>query len=365
MGSGETGETEPGVDLFDRWLFHRQEQSGDKADEETAKGDPTSTAVSPSRKNAATTSAADQDVADPLFDESFVTNTSEPTLEEPPPPRTSGTDAGRAIVEALAEPVEPTPPDFEPVIIASVRKKAAGSNPEASTPGRTRAKSTRTTPSRPETDAARAVLSEVAAEPKPRPLKAPAPKPQAEPKPEVAVAPKSPEAPGTLVAPVARKSPVAPAAARKPANESPSEGPSTNVVFTPCDGTRRLVGLLLLVALAATVIAGYFAKQDPSTLNLGIAGTLGVLTMVIWAVRAGSSIAHLSVTRGQLEILRGGGRNVFDLSSRYTPIEVIGNPGERGWKVLFLRRSMSPFVIDSSMVDPVEFMTVLRTYRPE
>ena len=46
-------------------------------------------------------------------------------------------------------------------------------------------------------------------------------------------------------------------------------------------------------------------------------------------------------------------------------MQVIGEPGRRGWKVLFLRRGMSPFVIDSSMVDPHEFTSVLRYYRPE
>ena len=44
---------------------------------------------------------------------------------------------------------------------------------------------------------------------------------------------------------------------------------------------------------------------------------------------------------------------------------VIGTAGKRSWKVLFLRRGMSPFVLDSSMVDPAEFMTVLRRHRPE
>ena len=33
--------------------------------------------------------------------------------------------------------------------------------------------------------------------------------------------------------------------------------------------------------------------------------------------------------------------------------------------MLFLRRNMEPFVVDSSMVDPREFMDVLRRYLPE
>jgi hypothetical protein len=71
------------------------------------------------------------------------------------------------------------------------------------------------------------------------------------------------------------------------------------------------------------------------------------------------------VHAGQLEVVQGGGRFVFELASGYTPIEVVGAPGDRNWKVLFVRRNMDPFVIDSSMVDPQEFMEVLRRYRPE
>jgi hypothetical protein len=82
-------------------------------------------------------------------------------------------------------------------------------------------------------------------------------------------------------------------------------------------------------------------------------------------VRAGAPTTRLSVKSGQLEILGGGGRYVFDLASHYTPIEVVGKPGARGWKVLFLRRSMTPYVVDASMVDPEHFMRVLREYRPE
>ena len=62
---------------------------------------------------------------------------------------------------------------------------------------------------------------------------------------------------------------------------------------------------------------------------------------------------------------QGGRRFVFDLSGGYTPIQVVGSPGDRDWRVLFLRRNEDPFVVDSSMVDPHEFMDVLHHYLPE
>jgi len=145
----------------------------------------------------------------------------------------------------------------------------------------------------------------------------------------------------------------------------PTTGPSTDVEFTPRTRARRLVGALLLCALAGLVAAAIVAGQDPTTLTVGIAAVLLVLTLVLWAIRASSPVAHLAVRAGQLEVVQGGGRFVFDLSGGFTPIEVVGTPGERRWRVMFLRSNMEPYVIDSSMVDPREFMDVLSRYRSE
>jgi hypothetical protein len=145
----------------------------------------------------------------------------------------------------------------------------------------------------------------------------------------------------------------------------PPPGPSTNVDFAPRTRASRVVGMLLLIALVGAAVAAYAVYRNRTTLTIGLAATLGLLVMIIWAVRAGSPPPRLSVHAGQLEVIQAGGRFVFDLSGTYTPIEVVGRPGDRGWKVLFLRRNMDPFVIDSSMVDPHEFMKVLRRFRPE
>jgi hypothetical protein len=136
------------------------------------------------------------------------------------------------------------------------------------------------------------------------------------------------------------------------------------VEFAPRSGARRVVGLVLLVALGATVVAAYVAWQDRTGPSIGIAAALALLTGIVWAVRAGSAVTRLTVRGGQLEILRGGSRHLFDLTSRHTPVDIVGEPGSRGWKVLFQRRSMAPFVVDASMVDPVAFTRVVRHYRP-
>jgi hypothetical protein len=71
------------------------------------------------------------------------------------------------------------------------------------------------------------------------------------------------------------------------------------------------------------------------------------------------------VHQGQLEVIQQGARYVFDMGSKYTLVEVAGEPGQRGWYVRFPRRGMESFVIDATIVDPDDFMRVLRFFRPD
>jgi len=171
------------------------------------------------------------------------------------------------------------------------------------------------------------------------------------------------EAPAAEPSQPAPEEPPPPVVAEAPA--APPARVSTDVAFTPRTRARQLVGLLLLAAVCGLAVAAYIAYRDSNTLAIGIAAVLLVLVLALWAIRASSPVAHLAVRSGQLEVTQGGGRFVFDLSGGYTPIEVVGSPGDRSWRVLFLRRNMDPFEIDSSMVDPQEFMDVLRRYLPE
>jgi len=135
--------------------------------------------------------------------------------------------------------------------------------------------------------------------------------------------------------------------------------------FAPLKSARRFLSLVLLTGLVASGYLGYLAYQSRDEIQIGIAATVTFATLVIWAIRAGATVTVLTVRRGQLEISRQGGRMVFDLVSTYTPIQVIGQPGSKKWKVLFQRRGMTPVVVDSSMVDPHDFMRVLRFFRPD
>lgn len=170
-------------------------------------------------------------------------------------------------------------------------------------------------------------------------------------------------APTTSAPPVTETAEPAGSPARHPA--AVEADAATDIEFAPRTGGRRFVGWMVLLALAGLVVTAALAVQDPTTLTVGLAATLLVLTSTLWAIRAASPPARLAVHSGRLEVVQDGGRFVFELNGGYTPIEVIGAPGDRSWKVLFLRRNMAPFVVDASMVDPRAFMAMLRRYRPE
>jgi hypothetical protein len=140
--------------------------------------------------------------------------------------------------------------------------------------------------------------------------------------------------------------------------------PPIRHTFAPRTRARMAVGIGTLLAAIASVIGCYIAAREKDLPSIGIAVTLWVLTGIIWAVHSGTSVTRLSVRGGQLQVIRHGVRTTIDLTSSYTPVEVYGRPGKHGWKVIFRRRDMSAFVIDQSMVDPAEFMRVLRYYRP-
>jgi hypothetical protein len=163
-------------------------------------------------------------------------------------------------------------------------------------------------------------------------------------------------------APPAEPTPPAPEV-KRPRAAQPT-GVSTEVRFPPKRGSRQLMDAVVLLVLVATALAAYVAYDDPNTFTIGAAATTGVLLLVVWAIRAGTPITYMTVKGGQLEVKQGGLHLKFDLTSHYAPIQVQGTPGRRGWRVLFGRGTMRPFVVDSSMVDPRTFTEVLESYRP-
>lgn len=150
-----------------------------------------------------------------------------------------------------------------------------------------------------------------------------------------------------------------------PAAASPAEDPGELVRFTPVRTRRLVASLAALVALAAAAVAAYAAWQSRDTTSVGLAAGLGAVTLLLLRLRAGVTTAHVTIdASGRLEIRRGTSRTVFDLASGYTPIDELGEPTDRSWRVLIQRKGMRPFVVDRRLVRPQEFSPVLRRYVP-
>lgn len=177
-------------------------------------------------------------------------------------------------------------------------------------------------------------------------------------------------------APAAEPQPEAPALPSAAANLAPRLAKITRhedvaaempglYAFKPKRTVRRLLTIALLAALAVTASFARIAVEARSSVTIGVAVIAGFATVMVWAIRAGASVTTLAVHQGQLEVVQQGARFVFDMASPYTMLELHGQPGQRGWYVLFPRRGMPPFKVDASMVDPDDFMRVLRFFRPE
>jgi len=158
---------------------------------------------------------------------------------------------------------------------------------------------------------------------------------------------------------------VAPAPKKESKHEQVAGEMPGRYLFRPRKTSRRLLTIAMLAGLVASAYFVKAAFDSQDTASMGLAAIVVLAAAMVWAIRAGAAPTKLEVHQGQLEVVRQGDRFVFDLASPYTHVEVRGRPGRRGWKVLFPRRGMAPFAVDSTMVDADDFMRVLRFFRPE
>ena len=134
--------------------------------------------------------------------------------------------------------------------------------------------------------------------------------------------------------------------------------------FAPKRMLRRLLTISMLIGLVGTAYFVRAASQVKDTQSIGLAAIVVLATAMVWAIRAGASVTTLEVHQGQLQVVQQGGRLIFDLRAVH---EVRGARRARataGGRSLFPRRGMPPFTVDASMVDPDDFMRVLRFFRP-
>ena len=159
------------------------------------------------------------------------------------------------------------------------------------------------------------------------------------------------------------------------ADAEPEDEPEPDLVatgkHTPYH-SKRGSGVLpivaILAAMACAAVVGRYALQGTLRDDIGLSVTLSVLTagLLMYALRAIANVrtVHLD-SHGVLKVVFGDFSSTFDVTSPNTQIEQIGTPGKSGWKLVILRRSMSPVEIDAKTVDPRTFVEALRQWRPD
>ncbi|KAA1427518.1 hypothetical protein [Nocardioides antri] len=140
---------------------------------------------------------------------------------------------------------------------------------------------------------------------------------------------------------------------------------STNAVFEPRTTAHNAMTALMVLAVAAVAGAAYLAVQERTTVSYGLVALMALLAVLVWAIRASTSVTELAIIRGQLELIRDGSFEIVDLASPYTPVLVEGRPGRRGWRVLIERHDRPLLEINASIVDPHHFQAVLQRIRPD
>lgn len=144
------------------------------------------------------------------------------------------------------------------------------------------------------------------------------------------------------------------------------ERPSAAAGLTGDGSDPRVLSVILT---ATAVVTGMVAVL--ALINGTLFSPFGIVIMVLTAVLTWAALrtrvetVEVSVNRGIVYIDQGDTSHRFDIRGAKSTVEMQGQPGDSGWQVRFLRRGMDPFVVDSSMVDPHDFVRQLHQFRPE
>lgn len=152
---------------------------------------------------------------------------------------------------------------------------------------------------------------------------------------------------------------VPPSSRRPPVTPAPG-----SVTLPPRRGARRALTLLTALALAATVAAGAVWWSERTTTTVAVAGGLLLVSWALSALRSRATGTEVSIVDGVLRVQQGDSVHRFPLTGVHPPIEVLGAPSDRGWKVVIQRRGMGPYVITSRMTDPQLLTDAIRVHRP-
>ncbi len=152
----------------------------------------------------------------------------------------------------------------------------------------------------------------------------------------------------------------------RPAPRQPEPAPAApeSIRFAPRGHRPVLTILLALASLSAAAAAVYLAYGDRLTSGPGLLATAATVVLAVTVGRMGRDVTTVTIERGIVHVTAGRTSERADLSSPTTLVELIGQPGQRGRKVMLVRKTRGPLSIDDSMVDLDAFIEAVRHWRP-
>jgi hypothetical protein len=135
------------------------------------------------------------------------------------------------------------------------------------------------------------------------------------------------------------------------------------VLFSPRRGARRALTAVAVLLATGAGVAGHRAWESQGSTDIGITGGLLLFLLLARTLRRHTHGSAVSIEKGVLRIVQGNSRHLFPLAGTHPPISILGEPGDRGWKVLIQRRGMPPFVVNRRMVEPGAFTEAIRHFR--
>jgi len=126
---------------------------------------------------------------------------------------------------------------------------------------------------------------------------------------------------------------------------------------------RRVLGLLLLVSLAATVGLGMIAAETRSNDNLVNVIIAAMVTTALWATLATSKPMEVALQGPLLTVRHNGTQETFNLTNPFQRVEIRGALGSPTWTLVIGRENGTEVAIGSRTVPPAEMHPAVMHHR--
>ncbi len=126
---------------------------------------------------------------------------------------------------------------------------------------------------------------------------------------------------------------------------------------------RRVMGILLTLSLLAGLGFLVVAAVTQDTIALIGLGTFGFLAVIFRATLMSTGVTTTELKGAILQVRMNGNLHVFKLDDPDHLVQVVGRPGDSGWKVILESPAGTVVTLDASHVDAEQMHPIAEYYR--